>query len=358
MLRGMTARSDSPVSAPSTAPAPVSVIVGEEELLVERSVSALLTAGRIALAAGAGIAPPDDRTGPGDPATAPGDIHDVAAKDLAVGELASLTSPSLFGGGGVVVIRSAQDAGKEVADEILRYAADPAPDMFLILTHAGGAKGKALLTSLTAGRQAAGVTVIECPKITRFSDRLDFVRAEFRRAGRVADEGALRALLDAVGSDLREIAAACSQLAADVEGHIGEESIARYYHGRAEATGFSVSDRAVEGRLADALEQLRWALATGVPPVLITSALAQGVRLLGRVGAAPRGRNSAALAAEVGAPPWKIDRVRQQLRGWAPEGVAHALQVVAEADAQIKGEAASPDFALERAVRRIVACRS
>ena len=315
---------------------------------------------------------PDDRTGLGDRATAPGDVHDVAAADLAVGELASLTSPSLFGGGAVVVIRSAQDAGKEVAAEIARYAADPAPDMVLIITHAGGAKGKALLTSLTGlsrggsagqggkrGRADAGtVTVTECPKITRFSDRLDFVRAEFRRAGRVADEGGLRALLDAVGSDLREIAAACSQLAADVEGHIGEEAVARYYHGRAEASGFTVSDRAVEGRLADALEQLRWALATGVPPVLITSALAQGVRLLGRVGAAPRGKNSAALAAEVGAPPWKIDRVRQQLRGWAPEGVAQALQVVAEADAQIKGEAASPGFALERAVRRIVACRN
>jgi DNA polymerase III subunit delta len=358
MLRGMPARSNSPVSAPRTAPAPVSIIVGEEELLVERSVSALVTAGRLALAAAAGMAP-DDGAGPGDPATAPGDIHDVAAKDLAVGELASLTSPSLFGGGGVVVIRSAQDAGKDAADEIVRYAADPAPDMFLILTHAGGAKGKALLTSLTTARKPAGVvTVIECPKITRFSDRLDFVRAEFRRAGRVADEGGLRALLDAVGSDLREIAAACSQLAADVEGHIGEESVARYYHGRAEASGFTVSDRAVEGRLADALEQLRWALSTGVPPVLITSALAQGVRLLGRVGAAPRGKNSAALAAEVGAPPWKIDRVRQQLRGWAPAGIAQAIQVVAEADAQIKGEAASPAFALERAVRRIVACRN
>ena len=359
MLRGMTARSDAPASATATAPAPVNVIVGEEELLVERSVSALARAARLAPAAGAGMVPADGRTGPGDPATAPGDIHDVAAKDLALGELASLTSPSLFGGGGVVVIRAAQDAGKEVADEIVRYAADPAPDIVLIITHAGGAKGKALLTSLTKGRPGAGtVTVTECPKITRFSDRLDFVRGEFRRAGRVADEGGLRALLDAVGSDLREIAAACSQLSADVEGHIGEEAVSRYYHGRAEASGFTVADRAVEGRLADALEQLRWALAAGVPPVLITSALAQGVRLLGRVGAAPRGKNSAALAAEVGAPPWKIDRVRQQLRGWAPEGVAQALQVVAEADAQIKGEAASPGFALERAIRRIVACRS
>jgi DNA polymerase-3 subunit delta len=357
MLRGMTARSDAPASAPGTAPAPVSVIVGEEELLVERTVSALVAAGRLALAVEAGLTSPDGQMDL-DPATAPGDIHDVAAGDLSVGELAALTSPSLFGGGGVVVIRSAQDAGKEVADEIVRYAADPAPDMILIVTHAGGAKGKALLASLTKGRKTGAVTVIECPKITRFSDRLDFVRAEFRRAGRVADEGGLRALLDAVGSDLREIAAACSQLAADVEGHIGARAVARYYHGRAEASGFTVSDRTVEGRLADALEQLRWALATGVPPVLITSALAQGVRLLGRVGAAPRGKNSAALAAEVGAPPWKIDRVRQQLRGWAPEGVAQALQVVAEADAQIKGEAASPAFALERAVRRIVACRN
>jgi DNA polymerase-3 subunit delta len=345
MLRDMSTRPDGP-GADSGAPAAVNVIVGEEELLVERAVSALVEAARESRGGGtAGLA----AAGAG----APGDVHDVAAAELAAGELASLTSPSLFGGGGVVVIRSAQDAAKEVADEIARYAADPAPDVVLIITHAGGAKGKALLASLTAGAAA----VEKCPKITRFGERMDFVRAEFRRAGRKVDEGGLRALLDAVGSDLREIAAACSQLAADADGPISEAVVARYYRGRAEASGFTVSDRAIEGRLGEALEQLRWALATGVPPVLITSALAQGVRLLGRVGAAPRGKGSAALAAEVGAPPWKIDRVRQQLRGWAPEGVARALQVVAEADAQVKGEAASSGYALERAVRRIVACR-
>jgi DNA polymerase-3 subunit delta len=314
----------------------VNLVVGEEELLVERSVSALMAAAR--------------------EATAGTDVHDVAAGALAVGELAALTSPSLFGGGGVVVIRAAQDAGKDVAEEITRYAADPAPDVVLILTHAGGGKGKALLTSLK--KVSPAVPVTDCPKVTRFSDRLDFIRGEFRRSSKVADEAALRALLDAVGNDLRELAAAASQLAADVDGPIGEAAVARYYQGRAEASGFTVSDRTVEGRLTDALEQLRWALATGVPPVLITSALAQGVRLLGRVGAAPRGKNSAALAADVGAPPWKIDRVRQQLRGWTPDGVARALQLVAQADMDIKGEAASADYALERAVRGIVACRS
>jgi DNA polymerase-3 subunit delta len=132
--------------------------------------------------------------------------------------------------------------------------------------------------------------------------------------------------------------------------------VARYYRGRAEATGFSVADHAVEGRLAQALEQLRWALATGTAPVLITSALANGVRLLGRVGGAGN-KNAAALAAEVGAPPWKIDQVRRQLRGWTPAGVAVALQAVAEADAQVKGDSVSAGYALERAIRRVVAAR-
>jgi DNA polymerase III subunit delta len=92
--------------------------------------------------------------------------------------------------------------------------------------------------------------------------------------------------------------------------------------------------------------------------VLINSALASGLRLLGRVGTAPRGLSGPALAAEVGAPPWKIDRVRQQLRGWNPAGITNALQAVAEADAQVKGDAVSAAYALERAVRRIVAARA
>jgi len=317
------------MAARTTAPpvtAPVTIVVGEEEFLIDRAVRDLIAASEA------------------------GDIHDLDAAALGPGELDSLTSPSLFGGGSVVVIRAAQNSAKEVAAELTKYAASPAPDVSLIMTHAGGTKGKELL----AGVKAAGAQVIECPKVTRFAERLDFVRGEGQRA----DDAAARALLDAVGSDLRELAAACEQLAADATGQVDAAVVATYYRGRAEATGFTVADHAVEGHLARALEQLRWALATGVSPVLICSALAQGVRLLGRVGSAPRNVNTAALAAEVGAPPWKIDRVRQQLRGWPPGGVARALHAVAEADAQVKGETSSADYALERAVRRIVAARA
>jgi DNA polymerase III subunit delta len=317
----------------------VTLVVGEEEFLVDRAVRELVAAARAAFA----------ESGDGG-----GDVHDVDGAALTPGELTTLTSPSLFGGGSVVVVRGAQNASKEVAAELARFPAAPAPDAVLILTHAGGAKGKSLITDLTK----AGARTVERPRLTRPSERADFVKAEFRRLNRQADEGAVRTLLDAVGSDLRELASAAEQLVSDTEGRISAAVVTRYYRGRAEATGFSVADHAVEGRLAEALEQLRWALATGVSPVLINSALAQGVRLLGRVGAAPRGTNAAALAAELGAPPWKIDRVRQQLRGWHPDGVARAIQAVAESDAQVKGDGTSPGYALERAIRRIAAYRA
>src|SRR5215472_952468 len=320
-------------------PGPVTVIVGEEELLVERAVAAAVAAARAAAEAG-----PDG--------TAP-DVHDVAAAGLGAGELVGLTAPSLFGGDSVVVIRSVEDATASLAEELRKLAASAASDVSLVLTHSGGAKNKALLDDLTA----AGARRIDCPTIKRFGDRMDFLRGEFRRAGRRPDDGGLRALLDAVGTDLRELAAACSQLAADTTGVISQAVVARYYHGRAEATGFAVADRACEGDLPGALEQLRWALATGTSPVLVTSALAAGLRTLALVGSAGRGLSPSAQASDLGMPSWKIDKARQQLRGWTSEGLARAHAAVAEADVQVKGEGASAAYALERAITTIVACR-
>jgi DNA polymerase III subunit delta len=318
-----------PASAAGSA---VTVIVGDEELLVERAVHAA-----VAQAGSASAEAPD--------------VHDVRAAELRPGDLSMLTAPSLFGGGCLVIIRSAQEATKDVAAELASQLAAPPPDVTFVLTHSGAAKNKSLLTG-HGGRR------VDCPAVKRFGERLDFMRSEFAKAGRKADDGGLRALLDAVGNDLRELAAACSQLAADTTGVVNQGVVAQYYRGRAEATGFTVADRAVEGKLGEALAQLRWALATGVSPVLITSALAQGVRSLGRVGTAARTSRPDALASELGMPPWKVDRVRQQLKGWTAEGVARAHSVVAQVDAQVKGEGASPGYALERAITEIVACRS
>ncbi|WP_242901647.1 DNA polymerase III subunit delta [Actinomadura terrae] len=309
------------------------LIVGDEELLVDRAVGDIVASVRA-----------------GDPEA---EVTDLGPGGLEPGRLAEMTSPSLFGGGKVLVLRSAQDLGKDLTAEVLNYAKTPADDVVLVAVHHGGAKGKALVDGLTKLKAHK----ISCPKISKMGERVDFVRAEIRRAGgKVSPDGA-RALLDAVGNDLRELAAACSQLVADTGGKVDDAAVAQYYRGRAEVSGFTVADKAIEGRLADALEQLRWALATGVAPVLIVSALAQGVRGLAKVGGAPRGARGAALAKDLGMPPWKIDRVQKQLRAWSADGVARALAAVAEADAQVKGGAADPAYALEKTVADIVAAR-
>ncbi|WP_131739892.1 DNA polymerase III subunit delta [Actinomadura roseirufa] len=312
----------------------ITLIVGDEELLVERAIGDVVASVRAA-----------------DPDT---EVTDLAPGGLEPGRLAELTSPSLFGGGKVLVLRAAQDLGKDLTAEVLKYAKTPADDVALVAVHHGGAKGKALVDGLTK----LGARKVTCPKVTKVGERVDFIRAEIRRAGgKISADGA-RGLLEAVGNDLRELAAACSQLVADTGGKVDDAAVARYYRGRAEVSGFTVADKAIEGQLAEALEQLRWALATGVAPVLLVSALAQGVRGLAKVGGAPRGARGAALAKDLGMPPWKIERVQRQLRGWSGDGVARALAAVAEADAAVKGGAADPAYALEKTVSEIVAARS
>jgi DNA polymerase-3 subunit delta len=306
--------------------APVTLAVGQEDLLLDRAVAQVVAAARAA-----------------DPDT---DVRGLTAEELGPGTLAELASPSLFAERKVIVVRNAQDLSTETIKDVKAYLTAPAEEIVLVLLHAGGAKGKGLLDAA----RKAGAREVACPKMTKPADRLAFVRAEFRAAGRSATPEACQALVDAIGGDLRELASAAAQLTADVEGTIDQAVVARYYTGRAEATGFEVADLAVTGRTAEALERLRWALAVGQSLPGITFALASGVRSIGKLASAPRGARPADLARELGMPPWKIDRVRQQMRGWTPDGVAAALTAVAEADAAVKGAAADPAYALEKAV--------
>ena len=114
-------------------------------------------------------------------------------------------------------------------------------------------------------------------------------------------------MLAAVGNDLRELAAACSQLVADTGGRIDTATVTRYYRGRAEVSGFTVADATMVGDVAGALEALRWALHIGVDPVPIADALADGVRTVARVASAGRG-NPYQLASALGMPAWKVER--------------------------------------------------
>jgi DNA polymerase-3 subunit delta len=250
------------------------------------------------------------------------------------------------------VLLAAHEAGKDLSAALLDAAADLTDGMVLVVQHGGGARNKTLVDGLRKAKPA----VTTCERITRYEERAEFVRGEARRAGGRIAQAAVGVLIEAVGSDLRELAAATSQLVADTGGTIDEPAVRRYYRGRAESSGFAVADKVVLGDRSGALEALRWAQLLGVPSVLIADALADAVRTLARVGAAGRGDPNR-LAGSLGMPPWKIRKAQQQVRHWSPAAIATAFAVAAEVNADVKGAAADVDYALERAVLRICAAR-
>ncbi len=313
-------------------PGPVHLVLGEEELLIERAVAAIVAQVR-AVAPGPDALPVDR----------------LRAGDASSSELAELLSPSLFAEDRVIVLESAAEAGKDAVAVITEAASAPPEGVVLIILHTGGGRAKALAPAL----QKAGAVVHPCAKVTKAGERIEFVRNEFRAAGLRVPGEVVQTVLEAVGSDLRELAAACSQLAADTGGKIDVAAVRRYYSGRAEVTGFDVAELAVSGDRPAAMEALRWATDRGVPAVLLADALADSVHTIARVGSAGRG-DPFKLASSLGMPPWKVKKAQGQARGWNPATIGTALQVVAALNADVKGGAADTDFALEHALSRIL----
>ncbi len=278
----------------------------------------------------------------------------LESSGLDSGTLAEAAGASLFASATVLVLNDLAELPNELNPQLLQLAADPGEDLALLVVHGGGVKGKAILDGLKKLKPP----IVDCPAIKPW-ELPQFVVTEARRQGGKATPAVADALVQAVGTDTRALAGAIRQLLDDAaEKELTTAAITRYFAGRAEVTSFAVADDAVNGRAEQALGKLRWALVTGVAPVLITSALANNLRGLGKYFDARDARlRDADLARAVGVPPWKLKDLARLSREWTPHAVAGAIQAVAVADAQIKGAGSDPGYALEQVVLAIVAKR-
>ncbi|MBM3731175.1 MAG: DNA polymerase III subunit delta [Actinobacteria bacterium] len=282
-------------------------------------------------------------------------ISNLYAGELEVGMITDSLAPSLFGDQRIVIIRDTQDLTAECTDEVLAYLEDEDSNLLLVLWHKGGVKGKGLVDKV----KKLQPEVFSAETIKKDSEKAEFIRSEFRGFGRKITNEAVQALINSLGSDLRELGAACSQLASDVarEKTIDQDDVAKYQQGRVESTGFDVADAVVDGKTAEALISLRNALATGTDPVLIVSALASSFRTLAKVSGSSKSLSSYELASSLALPPWQIEKAKRQLSGWSESGLSRAVIALAALDADIKGVAADPKYALERALMTVTSAR-
>ena len=258
-----------------TDPATASLVLvtGPEEFLVERAVSGVV--------AGARVAEPEL------------EVIRLESASYEAGALQMHASPSLFGGVKALVVTGLHEAPDELQADVLTLLSPPDPDLLLVVAHGGGLRGKKVLDAM----RKSGARVIDCPAVKSDRDKTDFVMKEFAAARRKITSEGVRALIEAVGKDLRELAAACSQLISDTEGTVDDAVVDTYHGGKVEATGFRVADATVAGQPGEALRLLRHAIASGVDPVPIVAVIASQLRQLIKVGSAGRG-SSAQLARE------------------------------------------------------------
>ena len=279
----------------------------------------------------------------------------LSASDVIVGDIADALAPSLFSERRALIIKDLQDLDDECKPEITRYLDEIDATTTVIFLHKGGVKGKALLDAI----KKAKPEIVACDAIKKEAEKEQFVKELFLDSGRKATPGAVKALVGALGSDLRELQQAVSQISLDAPaGAIDEAMIDKFHQGRIETTGFDVADATLDGNLPVALVTLRSALETGTDPVMVTSAIASSLRNLAKVSGANRGSKSFELAGELGMAPWQIDKARRQLSAWTPRGIAAATEALAQADADVKGASSDPIFALEKALATIAAART
>jgi DNA polymerase-3 subunit delta len=323
----------------------ITLIVGSEQLLVDRAILRVSGAARSA-----------------DPAVQRTVIS--SGSDAAAFEVGEATAPNLFGDGGVVVVTGIDGADDALAKTLREVIADLPDNVYLVLTHPGGVKGKALLDAL----KASGAEVVDCQPVKKGKATMEFLSREFAAHKRKVTSPALAALYESIGHDLGLLAGAVSQLVSDVDANpIDVDDVHDYFAGVADVSGFTIADAVWDRKQVEALRTMRQAMLTSdagrVGPMTVSS-LASGLRSLVRVGGMPPGASQAVVAKEAGVPPWKVEALRRQWSKWSGDQRRLAAAVVALADADgamkggvLEGSSLDPEQKL-LALERLVAATS
>ena len=116
-------------------------------------------------------------------------------------------------------------------------------------------------------------------------------------------------------------------------------------------TGFDIAEKAVAGDAAGAPQALRWAMIAG------SRTWCSPMRWPKRCIPSPGWRRCPATRTgwlpSSACRPGRSKKAQEQARRWARASVAEALRLVAALNADVKGAAADPDYALSKRCRKI-----
>lgn len=262
----------------------------------------------------------------------------------------ALSTSSLLGGRRLVIVRDAQELSKAHADAMAPYIEQPSPDTVLVLIAAGKSKLDAIV------KKHGTMVGLEAPKGRRL---VAWLRERARAKKIKIDDRAAWTLIDAAGTELRDLDGALEQLATGLgEGAtVTQAAVRSAFPRQADERVFAFTDAVGERKLPGAMTALRRLLDQGDEPLMIFGALTAHVRRLLRARRYADG-GARAVGDALGMPEWRAEKMLRQVRAYREEELIAAFDVLARADVEMKGDFPSPQAALERAVIEIVGERN
>jgi DNA polymerase-3 subunit delta len=249
--------------------------------------------------------------------------------------LADLATPSLFGEARALVIVNAQDLPDEAAEELADFAADPPPDVRLVLAVVTHARAKAPPKRMAT---AAGPKAVVRRAAVERRDLPGWIRERARRRGVKATPGGAAALVETVGEDPAVLDQAVAQIAAaSPEEGITPAAVGAQFRGFGDRRIWELCDAAFGGDPPAALRALAGMLEAREEPLAILGGIAARLRDLMRIRDLPPGMPASEMARAAGLRfDWQVRRYREQAARFSPEQL-HAVHArLVEADGLLK----------------------
>ncbi|MFN2613714.1 MAG: DNA polymerase III subunit delta [Actinomycetota bacterium] len=259
----------------------------------------------------------------------------------------ALDTQSLFGDGRFIVVRgSAKDLDAH-AERIASWADSPPAGVAAAFVFGGAAKLKKAI--------GARADVIE-PAAPKPWETAEWLVRHVKGLGRVMSKDAATALVEAVGTDLRELATAADQLTMATSGSIGVDTVTKLFRGF-ETALYTFLESLLQRDRGASLRHLAALTRSGTHPLQIVNALGNQLRAL--AAARDAGRVPAAqLARELDVSVGYANRAQKYARNFDAGEVRRAFRLLADADLALKGglgmgEDNPPELVMELLVSEI-----
>jgi DNA polymerase-3 subunit delta len=244
----------------------------------------------------------------------------------------------------VVIARGIEDVAADGLAQLQQYLAEPLDTTDLVLVHQGRPT-KRLLDLV----KAAGGTVAAADVGSNRRERATFVADQVAAAGLRLDQAAVGVLTEHLGEDLNRLAGLLEMLEATYgtsTGRIGVEDLSPYLGDGGGVPPWDLTDAIDRGDRVAALDALdRMSRAGARHPLQIMAILHTHYTRLLRLDGSGAG-DEAAAEAVLGVKGFAAKKALERSRAMGPEAIHEAVQLLARADLDLRGQRELPEEAV------------